>query len=76
MITGELQVGTSKPDRHLNHGGRAGDCSTKDEGGDILHQACGTSLLLHPRDREEGRITIHYVPTEDNLADSGTKHLN
>eukprot|EP00752_Nemacystus_decipiens_P015693 g14006.t1 len=25
---------------------------------------------------EEGRISIHYVPTEDNLADIGTKHLN
>ena len=24
----------------------------------------------------EGRISIHYVPTEDNLADIGTKHLN
>ena len=24
----------------------------------------------------EGRISIHYVPTEDNLADIGTKHFN
>ena len=25
---------------------------------------------------KEGRISIHYVPTEDNLADIETKHLN
>ncbi|CAB1108749.1 unnamed protein product [Ectocarpus sp. CCAP 1310/34] len=25
---------------------------------------------------KEGRISIHYIPTEDNLADIGTKHLN
>ena len=24
----------------------------------------------------EGRISIHYVPTEDSLADIGTKHFN
>ncbi|CAM9437641.1 unnamed protein product [Hapterophycus canaliculatus] len=24
----------------------------------------------------EGKISIHYVPTEDNLADIGTKHFN
>ena len=24
----------------------------------------------------EGRISIHYVPTEDNLANIGTKHFN
>ena len=24
----------------------------------------------------QGKITIHYIPTEDQLADIGTKHLN
>ena len=24
----------------------------------------------------EGKISIHYIPTDDNPADIGTKHLN
>ena len=34
-----------------------------------------SEVLLHSILVEEGMITIHYVNTQDQLADLGTKHL-